>query len=316
VEPARQRNRFKDRATPVELVQIALCLGANRAGVEQGAAALVAALQRRLTSRGFDDVAQRIARMAEVRAPALEEAVPFPDEEALHVTAIARISREVADLVGAALQDGRAVLALGGDHSMAIGTLAAASRLGRLGVIWVDAHGDINTPATSPSRRVHGMPVAVALGYGPREIVAVGHQFDVQLDDLVYIGVRNLDPGERALLRQSPAQVYTMASIDRLSMAGVAAEAIDRLTERGVDAVHLSFDLDALDPSVITGIGSPEPGGLTYREADQLLTLLRNSDLPLVSADFAELDPTLDPSGQSVRLAAGLAARLLGEEIL
>lgn len=316
MEPAGPRNRFKDRATPVELVQVELNLGANRAGAEQGAAALSEALRRRLANRGFDDVARRIERIAEVRAPALDEAVALPDEEALHVTAIARVSREVADLVGAALQGGSAVLALGGDHSMSIGTLAGASRLGRLGVIWVDAHGDINTPATSPSGRVHGMPVAVALGYDPPEIVAVGHQFDVQLDDLIYIGVRNLDHGERALLRQSPAQVYTMASIDRLGIAGVAAEAIERLTERGVDAVHLSFDLDVLDPSVIIGIGSPEPGGLTYREADQLLTLLRSSDLPRVSADFAELDPTLDPSGQSVRLAAGLAARLLGEEIL
>lgn len=318
MEGERRRNRFKDASTPVEVVQAAIALGANRAGVELGAAELDLALRRRLMNRGYADVLERLAPSIELVAPTIEEALAAapPDEEALHVVAIAEFSAQLADVVGERLRAGRAVLTFGGDHSLSIGTLAGASRLGRLGVIWIDAHGDINTPATTPSRRVHGMPVAIALGYGPRVMVAVGHQFDMQLDDLVYIGVRNLDSGERALLRQSPAQVFTMAHVNRLGVADVAAEAVGRLQQRGVDAVHVSFDLDVLDPHAIHGIGSPEPGGLTYREADQLLMLLRDSDLPIVSADFGELDPTLDPSGASARLAAGLAARLLGEEIL
>ena len=318
MEPARLANRFKDAATPVAVLLASIALGANRAGVELGAAELDLALRRRLMNRGYADVLGRLLPPVTLTAPTIDEALAAapPDEEALHVVAIAEFSARLADAVGERLRAGQAVLTFGGDHSLSIGTLAGASRLGRLGLIWIDAHGDINTPATTPSRRVHGMPVAVALGYGPRAIVAVGHQFDVQLDDLVYIGVRNLDPGERELLRQSPARVFTMAHVNRLGVPALAAEAIDHLRRRGVDAVHLSFDLDALEPSIIQGIGSPEPGGLTYREADHLLTLLRDSDLPLVAADFVELDPTLDPSDRAARLAAGLAARLLGEEII
>jgi arginase len=205
---------------------------------------------------------------------------------------------------------------IGGDHALSIGSLAGAGRDCRLGVIWLDAHGDINTPETSPSGHVHGMPLAAAIGRGPRELVAIGQQADLQLDDLIYLGVRDLDPGERRLLRESPALVFSMAIIDRIGIDAAWSETARRLRERRVDAVHVSLDLDVLDPAIMRGTGTRVPGGLTYREAHRLLTLLRESDLPIVSVDVVELNPTLDPDGASTEVAAALTAVLLGEEML
>jgi arginase len=300
----------------VHILGVPMDLGSGRRGVDMGPSAIrIAGVADRLRELGH-----KVVDGGDLVIKNMEE-LKVGNVRARYLGEIARVSALLARKVENIMERAQFPLVLGGDHSIAVGTVSgiAAVCQGRgkkLGLLWIDAHGDINTPATTPSRRVHGMPVAIALGYGPRVMVAVGHQFDMQLDDLVYIGVRNLDSGERALLRQSPAQVFTMAHVNRLGVADVAAEAVGRLQQRGVDAVHVSFDLDVLDPHAIHGIGSPEPGGLTYREADQLLMLLRDSDLPIVSADFGELDPTLDPSGASARLAAGLAARLLGEEIL
>ena len=160
------------------------------------------------------------------------------------------------------------------------------------------------------------MPVAVALGRGPERLVEVGRRSDLRFEDLVYIGLRDLDPGERALLRDSPALVYPISSVETLGIAAVTYEAIRRLLERGVDAVHISFDLDVLDPTIMPGTGTPVPGGLTYREARHMLSLIRASDLPIVSVDVVELNPELDCSGGSLEIAAGLTAALLGEEFI
>jgi arginase len=242
--------------------------------------------------------------------------LPHPEVNALHVDAIATASAELAAAVGAAVTSGRLALVIGGDHALSIGSLAGAGSVCRLGVIWLDAHADINTPETSPSGHVHGMPLAAAIGRGPRELVAIGEQADLRLDDLVYIGVRDLDPGERLLLRESPALVYPMASIDSIGVDAAVREAARRLRERRVDAVHVSFDLDVLDPAIMPGTGTRVPGGLTFREAHRLFTLLRESDLPIVSVDVVELNPLLDPSGASTEVAAALTAVLLGEEML
>jgi arginase len=311
-------NRLKDRSVPIDVIRVPMALGADREGVDRGATELDNALRRRLEQRGFPDILARLSSSAEITVTARGACVrlPHPTENALHVDAIAAASQDLAAAVRAAVSSGNLALVIGGDHALSIGSLAGAGSDCRLGVIWLDAHGDINTPETSPSGHVHGMPLAAAIGRGPRELVAVGAQADLQLDDLVYIGVRDLDPGERRLLRESPALVFSMAIIDSIGIDAAWGEAARRLRERRVDAVHVSFDLDVLDPAIMSGTGTRVPGGLTYREAHRLLTLLHECDLPIVSVDIVELNPTLDPDGASTEVAAALTAVLLGEEML
>lgn len=311
-------NRLKDTRIPIDVIRVPMALGADREGVDRGAAELDQGLRARLSQRGFPEILLRLREATEI---SVEPLTPLPRSDhphpnALHLDAISAAARELAERVGSSVLAGRMALIIGGDHALSIGSLAGAAQAGRIGVIWVDAHGDINTPETSPSGHIHGMPLAAAIGRGPRELVEIGASADLSLDDLVYIGVRDLDPGERVLLRQSPALVFPMSSIDVLGVEGVVRETCRRLTERAVDAVHLSFDLDVLDPLIMPGTGTRVPGGLTYRESHRLLTLLRESDLPIVSIDVVELNPALDPTGGSTEIAIGLAAALLGETLL
>lgn len=318
VEVDRRTNRLKDANTPIDIFQVPMALGANREGAERGPAELDLALRQRLERRGYHEIAKRLNGSVVVDVMSLEQARGLESEHANahHLEPIAESCDQLAEVVGESITSGNLALVLGGDHALSIGSLAGASLAGRLGVIWVDAHTDINTPETSPSGNIHGMPLSAALGHGPRELVEVGHHFDLVLDDLVYIGVRDIDLGERELLRQSPATVYTMESIDRLSIAGVGEEAIRRLIDRGVDAVHLSIDYDVLDPTCFDATGTVAPGGLTYRELRQLITLFRDSDLPIVSADLVELNPSLDSRGDGTTVAATLATILLGETLI
>ncbi len=293
-----------------------MALGANRRGVDQGAAALDQAVRSRLTRRGFDQTVQRFNESQVIQVESLDSMPETRNPMALHIDAIASASRDLAAAVETSIEAGRLALVLGGDHALSIGSLAGAASAGRLGVIWLDAHGDINTPETSPTGHVHGMPLAVANGWGARPLVDIASRSDLRLEDLVYIGLRDLDPGERVLLRESPALVYPISSVETLGVAAITYEAIRRLVERGVDAVHISFDLDVLDPGIMPGTGTPVPGGLTYREAHHMLSLIRSSDLPIVSIDIVELNPLLDCSGGSLNVAAGLTAVLLGEQLV
>jgi arginase len=235
---------------------------------------------------------------------------------ALHVNAIATAARELASIVSASVLANHLALVLGGDHALSIGSLAGAALSRRLGVIWIDTHADINSPETSPSGHVHGMPLAAAIGRGPQALVDIARQSRLDLANVVYVGLRNVDPGERALLRDSEAGLYSMERIDALGVDEVVAGTVARLRDRGVEHVHVSFDLDVLDPTIMPGTGTRDPGGLTYREAHRIFRLLRESDLPIVSADVVELNPLLDPSGDSTIVAAGLTAALLGEEMI
>lgn len=318
LEPGeRPGNRLKDFRCPITVVTFPSALGADRHGVELGAEALDSGIRRRLDRRDFCEVAERLLPTQSVDVLALDLARQMDQkvENAMHLDPIAEACSKLAETMTASLKNGHFALVLGGDHSLSIGSLAAASTLGRLGVIWIDAHGDINTPDTTPSGNIHGMPLAISLGYGPRELVEVGSHFDVALEDLVYIGVRDLDPGERELLRQSAAMVFTIDSVDALGVGGVLREAIRRLGERGVEAVHVSLDLDVLDPVIFPATGTTAPGGLTYREVREALVTLRHSDLPIVSADIVELDPTLDNAESSANMAVSLATALLGEDL-
>lgn len=311
-------NRLRNAWAPVDVIRVPMALGADREGVDRGASELDVALRDRLFCRGFPSILKRLNESLEISVEERGQAsrVSTLYRNALHVDAIAAASRQLASVVGAAVLSGHLALVLGGDHAVSIGSLAGAALSRRLGVIWIDAHADINTPETSPSGHIHGMPLAFALGRGPEPLAGILAGNRLRLDDLVYIGLRDVDAGERELLRDSGALVFTMDRVDALGIDGVVESAIQRLTNNGVEHVHVSFDLDVLDPTIAPGTGTKVPGGMTFREAHRLLTLLRQSDLPIVSVDVVELNPQLDPSGHSTEIAAALTATILGETMI
>ena len=202
---------------------------------------------------------------------------------------------------------------LGGDHSIAMGSVAGCARRERTGVIWVDAHGDFNIPETSPSGNIHGMPLAALCGHGAPRLVDLGWPgAKLRGEDVVLIGIRDLDGGEKRLLREAGVTVYTMKEVDRLGMTRIAEETLARLAH--LPRVHLSLDADALDPEVAPGVGTPVAGGLTYREAHLLMELFADAGR-VTSLDLVEVNPILDREGRTARLMVELAASLLGKSI-
>jgi arginase len=203
---------------------------------------------------------------------------------------------------------------LGGDHSIAIGTVAGTATVGPLGLLWIDAHGDFNTPETSPSGNIHGMPVATLLGHGCDELVNLGHPGPkLKAQEIAMIGIRDLDPAERERLVVSGIHVYTMRDVDELGMATVARRALGHLNH--LPRLHVSLDMDALDPTVAPGVGTPVPGGLSYREAHLLMEILAESRR-VASIDVVEINPILDDGNRTAELAVQLVASLLGQRIL
>ncbi len=203
---------------------------------------------------------------------------------------------------------------LGGDHSIAIGTVSGTASSGQLGVIWVDAHGDFNSPESSPSGNIHGMPMAVLTGTGHPDLVNLGHAGPkVRAQDVVMIGIRDLDREERSALVNSGITVYTMRDVDELGMATVARRGLTRLHH--LERIHLSFDMDAIDPTIAPGVGTPAPGGLTFREAHLLMEILAESH-KICSLDVVEINPILDDGNRTAELAVELIASVLGKQIL
>ena len=283
-------------------------LGQNRRGVDMGPSAIrYAGLQTRLGQLGhviFDEG---------------NVSVPNPEEEAAEGTArrlksVAEACQNIYNIACACISRNETAVFLGGDHSISIGTVAASSQSATTGLIWVDAHGDFNTPETSPSGNIHGMPVAALVGDGADELVNVGYPGPkIHPDHIVQIGIRELDPGERRRLAQSGVYVFTMRDVDELGMAAVARQALDRL--RDVERLHVSLDMDGLDPSEAPGVGTPVPGGLTYREAHLLMEILGDSGR-VHSLDVIEINPILDLGNKTAELAIELVASLLGQRIL
>jgi len=303
-------------ATPrrVDLIGIPLDLGAGRRGVDMGPSAFrLTGLRARIESLGFE-----VRDRGDVPVPIPEVRNPG-DPKKRYVTEIATACRALADLTAESVNTGGVPVSLGGDHSLAAGSIAGVARALRrrdrdLAVIWVDAHADMNTPESSPSGNVHGMPLAACLGHGPEELVAIGGGASVKPDNVVLIGIRNLDEREKTLLGRSGVRAYTMSEIDRRGVGSILDEVLAVLT-RSAGGIHLSLDLDGLDPEVAPGVGTPERGGLTYREAHLLCEMVAASGR-IVAMDVAELNPILDVRNHSAEVGAELILSALGQRIL
>ena len=299
----------------VEIIGVPVDLGAGRRGVDMGPSAIrIADLEPRLEQLGHKvldsgDVDVMIPETQKVGAGKLRYKAP-----------VLAASEELRKMVEKSLGEGRLPLVLGGDHSIAIGSVAGSTnhfaRQGdNLGLIWFDAHGDANTPETTPSGNIHGMSLAACLGQGDPDLVNLGERAPkVLARNTVLIGIRDLDSGERDFLKKSGVTVYTMRDLDERGMRDVVDEAI-RLASDGTAGVHLSFDLDVVDPEDAPGTGTPVWGGITYREAHLAMEMLSDR-AQIVTIDLVEVNPVLDTQNMTGILAAELAQGLLGKRIL
>jgi arginase len=298
----------------VDLIGVPLDLGAGRRGVDMGPSAFrLTGLAGRIRALGFD-----VRDRGNVPVPNPEGLDPG-DPRKRYIGPIAAACRQVADLTSEAAAAGRIPICLGGDHSLAAGSIAGVARAlksrgEQLAVVWVDAHADMNTPGTSPSGNVHGMPLAACLGQEPEELVALGGGASVTPGHVALVGIRNLDEREKDLVGRSGVRAYTMSHIDRRGIGAIVEEVLSAFA--GITGgIHLSLDLDGLDPEVAPGVGTPVRGGLSYREAHLLCETIAESRR-LVGMDVAELNPTLDVRNHSAEVGAELVLSALGQRIL
>lgn len=299
----------------IRVIGVPLDLGAGRRGVDMGPSAMrIARLNQRLVELGHDPV-----DTGDI-AVAIQETHPEGDQRARYLPQIVDVCSALSQRVDHIMEDGAFPLVLGGDHSVAIGTIAGVAthfhRCGeRTGVIWVDAHSDMNTPETSPSGNIHGMPLAVTLGYGAPELVTINGIYPkIRAQDAVLIGVRSIDPTEKRLVIESGMTIFTMRDVDERGMRSVIQEAIHLVT-RDTNGLHVSFDMDSLDPSIAPGVGTPVNGGLTYREAHLLMECVSDSG-KLTSLEVVEINPIIDIGNVTAEVAVGLLLSALGKKIL
>jgi arginase len=294
----------------VTIVGAALDLGAGRRGVDMGPSAIrYAGLDGRISDLGYDYEDRGNV------GTAVAEAIPAGDEHARFLPQIKETCGHIAELVAGAAAGGSIPIVLGGDHSVGLGTLGGLHRVhGPGGVLWIDAHGDLNSPETSPSGNVHGMVLAAALGLAGERFQGDGWDLPALMPSRVaLIGVRSLDEGERELLKDLDALVFTMSDVDRLGVERALGEALAHIAGPGF--VHVSLDMDVVDPDVAPGVGTPVRGGLNYREAHLAMELIAESGLA-TSLDVVEVNPILDRENETGKLAVELVASGLGARIL
>jgi arginase len=295
---------------PIALIGASLDLGAGRRGVDMGPSAIrYAGLAPRIERLG-----RAVIDRGNVEG-AVPEATAMGNERVRFLEPIKQACERVARLVAGAVDEGLQPLVLGGDHSVAIGTLGGlAQAFGSGGVLWIDAHGDLNRPETSPTGNVHGMPLAVALGLAGPEFESDDWTLpSVAADRVALVGVRSLDPAEAELLDGLDVRVYTMSDIDRLGLEAVIREALSHI--EGPGFVHISLDMDALEPDIAPGVGTPVRGGLSYREAHLAMELVAESGIA-GSLEVVEVNPILDRENETAKLAVELVASALGARIL
>lgn len=297
------------------IIGVPMDLGAGRRGVDMGPSALrIAGVQQKLAAVG---IAIEDGGNVKVKIP--EEAVPGETHQ-FFLGEISEVCRRVARRVQEALKERALPLVLGGDHSLAAGSVAGTSSFYRrqkkkIGLIWIDAHADMNTPETSPSGNVHGMPLAAIMGLGPRELSEIGG-FSPKVDpgNVTAVGVRSVDPTEKANIEKVGLRVVTMKEIDMRGMRAVMEEALRRATQ-GTAGFHCSLDLDAVDPQMAPGVGTPVAGGITYRESHLAAEMIADTG-KLLALDCVELNPVLDGGNVTGRLGAELISSALGKRIL
>jgi arginase len=308
---------FTARLKPVKvrILGVPLDLGQERRGVDMGPSAVRAA--------GLNVAIKALGHEVEdtgnlhVRIP---EEQHFGEKRAKYLTEIAETCRDVAQRVYRSLEEGLFPLLLGGDHSIAIGTAAGVSKFYRdheddIGLVWIDAHGDMNTPETSPSGNIHGMPFAATLGFGPELLTRIyDYAPKLRPDRCVLIGVRDLDTREGRTIKKSGVHVFTMRDIDEQGMRGVMQRSLD-LANRETAGFIVSFDMDVMDPPEAPGVGTPVPGGLTFREAHLALEMIADSG-KMLALELVEVNPIIDIMNKTAVLGVGLISSALGKKIL
>ncbi len=312
----------------VGILGIPMDLGAGRRGVDMGPSAIrYAQLAETLHALGH-----QVTDHGNVDVPVVE-AIDRSSNDPRYLEEILQACQETAERLSQLPSD-MFPICIGGDHSMSMGTVAGVARRAgrsrradepgrsrradepseRIGLVWVDAHTDFNTPEISPSGNIHGMPVAHLVGLGDERLVNIGGVgAKIRPEDIVMIGIRSVDHAERELLKARGASIFTMKEIDTLGLARVAHDALEKLS--GVSRIHVSFDADSLDPSIAPGVGTPVPGGLSYREAHLLMEILADS-AKVGSLDLVEVNPVLDNRNATARIMVEMAASLLGKRIL
>ena len=302
-------------AQPVHIIGVSLDLGGNRRGVDMGPSALrIAGLGERLSAMGMS-----VVDTGDLVAP-IPETKSFGDPHKKYIREIARVCEKLYRTSLAALEKGALPLVLGGDHSLGAGSVAASAdylrREGKtVGLLWIDAHGDMNTPSTSGSGNVHGMPLAALLGPEPAELSRIGgFSPKVVPAKTVLIGIRNLDEREKERIRDAGVHVFTMKDIDRSGIAVVVEQAL-AIAGDDTGGVHVSFDLDVCDPTIAPGVGTPVKGGLDYREAHMVMEIVADSGL-MRALDLVEVNPILDDRNTTAILGVELALSALGQKII
>lgn len=299
----------------VNLIGFPMDLGADRRGVDMGPSALrIAGISQQLQSLGYQiiddgDISIQIRERQKIKNPKLK----YLDE-------ILKTSTLLAEKVEKALMQNHFPLCIGGDHSMGLGTIAGIASYCRknklkLGVIWIDAHADMNTDKTTPSGNIHGMPLAASLGLGNKKLVSfLGFAPKLDSENCVLIGVRSIDEFEKKIIKESNVMVYTMSDVDKIGIHRIIAHVLNQFQEK-VDHIHVSFDLDSVDPVLAPGVGTPVPGGLSYRESHLLMESIAECGC-MSSLEVTEVNPILDEKNKSAEFAAELIASSMGKRIL
>ncbi|MXR51388.1 arginase [Halovenus sp. WSH3] len=297
---------------PVDLIGVPMDLGADRRGVDMGPSAIrYGGLRDQLESLGID-----CTDSGDIGVPQPEHCRSESDieGEAKYLDATQTVCEQVSERVREIRATETVPLVLGGDHSIAIGTAHGVTDR-PTGLLWLDAHADLNTPTTTPSGNVHGMALAAILGEGPFSEMDWAHAPNIRPENVAVVGLRSVDPGERSLLESSPIHAYTMTDIDQRGISTVVREALEAVTTT-TDQLAVSLDLDLLDPSEAPGVGTPVKGGASYREAHAAMEIVAETSTDLCSLELVEVNPILDESNRTAELACELAASALGKRVL
>lgn len=303
------------RQSHIAIIGAPMDLGAGRRGVDMGPSALrLANLNEKLSSLGYEveDLGNVVVEQPETS--------PVGHESARYLPQIAHTCARLMEMVERAADESKAPLVLGGDHSIAIGTIAGMSNHFRkagqkLGLIWIDAHADMNTPESSPSGNIHGMPLACSIGNGPRELTHLGGYAPmIDAANVAIVGLRSVDAAERRNVRAAGVHAYTMRDLDERGLRSVIREAIEHAS-KGTAGFHLSFDMDSVDPSEAPGVGTPVRGGMTYREAHLAMESICDSGR-MTSMEIVEVNPVIDEVNRTALLGVELVMSAMGQRIL